>query len=183
MLRRPRSPRPPPPRRRARPARGPTVPRPPPDRRLPRHRPGRRAPMATRTIGRVMLYRASRLDIKPHASTTASSAANVVIATKCYPKVVPSAPDGVGSGRRIMRNELNSPDETGEERNEQCHLKRNGSCFGVDADDLVLDLWGLVDQQLCELSVGHQLRVLLQCPGRPVASPPAGARCWHLPGW
>ena len=47
-----------------------------------------------------------------HAMRQAVAPADLIIETKCgrQPKAIPSAePDGAGSGRRIIRNELNSP--------------------------------------------------------------------------
>ena len=82
------------------------------------------------------------------------------------PRTMPSAaPDGVGSGRRIMRNELSSPRSAGEDRDEQRDLQREGPGVGVDADDLVLDRLGLADEQLLELGVAHHLGVVLERVG------------------
>jgi hypothetical protein len=54
------------------------------------------------------------------------------------------------------------PGETGEDGDEQCHLKGEGSCLGVDADDLFLNVFGLADEQFRELGVAHHFRVVFQ---------------------
>ena len=79
---------------------------------------------------------------------------------------MPSAEsDGVGSGSRIIRNELNRPRAPARIGIEQRDLEGEGPRVGVDADDLVLDLLGLVGEQLVEVGVAHHLGVVLERRG------------------
>ena len=64
-----------------------------------------------------------------------------------------------------MRNELNKPEEAGEDRDEQRDLQRDRPRVGVDADDLGLDVRRLAGEQLLELRVAHHLGVVLEHVG------------------
>ena len=66
------------------------------------------------------------------------------------------------SGRRIMRNAAEEPEERREDRHEQRHLKGEVARLIVDLEDLLLDGRGLVGEQLLELRVAHHLRVIFQ---------------------
>jgi hypothetical protein len=112
----------------------------------------------------VQLGRAGRLDRRPPGMSISPGADRVLISAH-YHRFGGARRRRVGSGRRIIRNELNSPNEAGQERNDQRDLKAKRSCVGVDADDLVLDLVGLAGEELLELGVGHQFGVILKHVG------------------
>ncbi len=75
---------------------------------------------------------------------------------------MPSAPDGSGSGRRIIRIETAKSEQRGEQRDDERHLQRDVPRVGVDPDDLGLHVRRLADEQLLQLRVGHDLGVVLE---------------------
>ena len=82
------------------------------------------------------------------------------------PRTEPSAaPDGFGSGRRIIRNELNNPISPARIGIEQGDLQGQRPGLGVDPEDLGLDLRRLTGELLLELGVAHHFGVLLQRDG------------------
>ena len=94
------------------------------------------------------------------------------MALSSYARLTPSKSlEGLGSGRRIIRNELRSPPKPARIGIKQCHLKREGTRVGVDPDDLGLHVRRLADQLLLQLRVAHQLRIVLQERWRPAAAP------------
>jgi hypothetical protein len=71
------------------------------------------------------------------------------------------------SGQAHHAERVDQPDEAGEDRHQQRHLKGERPRVGVDADDLVLDSLGLAGEQLVELGVAHSC----------ASSSSAGRRC------
>ena len=69
---------------------------------------------------------------------------------------------GLGFGHPDHPERVHRPEEPRDQGHEQRDLERERTRLGVDADDLVLRLRRLVGQDRLELSVRHQLRVLLQ---------------------
>src|SRR5215467_3673407 len=80
-----------------------------------------------------------------------------------------SAHDHAFSGVRGCRvweahhaERIEHPNATGENRNEKCYLKGQVPGICVDANDLVLDLLGVVGELLLKLRIAHYLSVSLQ---------------------
>ena len=63
---------------------------------------------------------------------------------------------------------IQQPEQAGDDRDQQSHLKCQRPSFGIDADNLSLDLRRFVLEDLDELGVAHHFRILLESHSDPL---------------